>query len=135
MFDNPDGIRAAQKLTDAIASLDSEVFATIYADDAVIWHNTTNMVQTKAENVALLGKVFDLMSELEYRDITRLPTPEGFVQYHTLAGRFKDGTEAPGLRACIVATVKGGKIVKLNEWLDASHFQAVWDRLEASAAA
>lgn len=132
MFENPEGIAAAEALTQAIASLDKDVFAAIYDENAVIWHNTTNQTQTPAENAALLAGIFDLASEMYYRDIVRLPTPQGFVQHHTLTGRFKDGAPIPELRACIVATVRNGKIVELREWLDASHFQAVWDRLETA---
>jgi ketosteroid isomerase-like protein len=133
MFDNPEGIRAAENLSHAIASLDAAVFAEIYAENAVIWHNTTNQIQTKTQNAAFLGKIFDIVKELAYYDITRRATPDGFVQYHTVKGFFKDGTPLPDLHACIVAKVADGKIVELHEFLDASHFQAVWDKMaEAS---
>src|SRR3546814_6289373 len=50
MLDNAEGMRAAEELTRAISSLDEAVFASIYTDDAEIWHNNTNAIQTKTEN-------------------------------------------------------------------------------------
>lgn len=133
MVDNPQGIAAAEMLTRAISSLDRDTFADVYSDDARVWHNTTNAIQTKTENADLLGAIFELVSELYYHDIKRLPTPEGFVQRHTVKGSFKDGGPTPDLHACIVAKVADGKIVELNEYLDASQFQAVWDRLSGAS--
>lgn len=135
MSENPEGIRAAEELTQKISSLDEAVFGSIYTDDAVIWHGSTNVTQTKAENAGFLGKIFELVDSLYYVDIKRLPTPEGFVQYHGVTGVFKDGTPVPTLQACIVATVTDGKISRLNEWFDPAQFQTVWDRLAAAEAA
>lgn len=129
MQDNKEGLAAAEKLTCAIASLNPDVFAEIYADDAVIWHGATGQAQTKEENVAFLDLIFALVSDMGYKDITRLSTPEGFVQHHRLTGTFKDGTPIPGLNACIVARVENGQITDLREFFDPAQFKEVWDRL------
>ena len=134
MSEHPEGIKTAEELTRVISSLDEDVFATIYTDDAVIWHGSTNATQTKAENAAFLGSIFKLVDSLYYENIKRLPTPEGFVQYHAVTGVFKDGTPVPPLQACIVATVTNGKISRLNEFFDPAQFQELWDRLAASQA-
>jgi hypothetical protein len=131
MLENTEGLRCAEELTRAISSLDEETFASIYTEDAEIWHNSTNAIQSKAENAALLGAIFEIVDSLYYADIKRLPTPEGFVQHHVVKGVFKDGTPVPDLHACIVAQVTGGKISRLNEFLDPAQFQQVWDRLGA----
>ena len=129
MFENLEGMKGAEDLTRALSSLDRDVFASIYADDAEIWHNSTNAIQTKAENVALMASIFAIVDSLYYANIDRLPTPEGFVQRHVVRGTFKDGTPVPDLHACIVARVTGGKISRLNEYIDPAQFQAVWDKL------
>src|SRR3546814_19466824 len=121
--------------TRAISSLDEAVFASIYTDDAEIWHNNTNAIQTKTENAALLGEIFAIVDSLYYADIKRLPTSEGFVQHHVVRGVFKDGTPVPELHACIVARVTNGKISRLNEFMDPAQFQEVWDRLPDSGLA
>lgn len=129
MLTNDEGMRCAEELTRAISSLDEATFANIYTEDAQIWHNSTNAIQNKAENAALLGAIFAHVDSLYYADIKRLPTPEGFVQHHVVRGMFKDGTPVPDLHACIVARVTNGKISRLNEFLDPQQFQQVWDRL------
>jgi ketosteroid isomerase-like protein len=129
MVANPEGIKSAEELTRAISSLDEDIFASIYTDDAEIWHNITNAIQTKSENAALLGSIFALVDSLYYDNVVRHPTPEGFVQHHVVRGVFKDGTPVPDLQACIVARVTNGKISRLNEFIDAAQFQPVWDRL------
>jgi ketosteroid isomerase-like protein len=134
MSENQEGIESAEHLTRAISSLDADVFGEVYSEDAEIWHGSTNVVQTKAENVGFLGAIFKLVDSLYYENIKRLPTPEGFVQHHAVTGVFKDGTPIPPLQACIVASVKNGKITRLNEFFDPAQFQAVWDRLAAAEA-
>ena len=126
---NGEGMAAAESLTRAIASRDRDAFDRIYDDDVVVWHNFSNRTQTKAQNVDLLAKIFSVSSALEYQNITRLPTPEGFVQYHDLTGTFTDGEPIPPVRACIVATVQGGRIRRLNEWLDSAQFGEIWKRI------
>src|SRR3546814_15540491 len=97
----------------------------IYTDDAEIWHNNTNAIQTKTENAALLGEIFAIVDSLYYADIKRLPTSEGFVQHHVVRGVFKDGTPVPELHACIVARVTNGKISRLNEFMVPAQFQEI----------
>src|SRR3546814_18415533 len=80
MLDNAEGMRAAEELTRAISSLDEAVFASIYTDDAEIWHNNTNAIQTKTENAALIGEIFAIVDSLYYADIKRIPPYEGFEQ-------------------------------------------------------
>lgn len=129
MVENPEGMKGAEGLTHAISSLDPDIFASIYADDAQIWHNSTNVIQSKAENVALLAAIFAIVDSLYYADIDRRPTPDGFVQRHVVRGVFKDGTPVPDLHACVVARVIDGKISQLNEYMDPAQFQMVWARL------
>src|SRR3546814_20379357 len=109
MLDNAEGMRAAEELTRAISSLDEAVFASIYTDDAEIWHNNTNAIQTKTENAALLGEIFAIVDSLYYADIKRLPTSEGFVQHHVVRGVFTDGKTVPEIHAYIDERVTNGK--------------------------
>ena len=124
-----ESLRVAQQLTLAFAQRSAEGFEKLYADDAVIWHASTNQTQTKQENVGLLRGVFALMSKAGYENVTCLPTAEGFVQHHVVSGTFTDGTKVPGLNACLVVTVKDGKITYLREWFDPVQFQEVWKRM------
>src|SRR3546814_1314596 len=84
MLDNAEGMRAAEELTRAISSLDEAVFASIYTDDAEIWHNNTNAIQTKTENAALLGEIFAIVDSLYYADIKRLRSEEHTTELKSL---------------------------------------------------
>ncbi|MHA3791206.1 nuclear transport factor 2 family protein [Sphingomonas sp. YL-JM2C] len=130
MLSHSVSLLVAQRLTDAIASRDRDRFAEIYRDDTVVWHNFSNRTQTASENIDLLTRIFAVTRELGYRDITRLLTPEGFVQHHSLAGIFADGTPMAPIHSCIVATVRDGRILRLNEWLDSRQFGELWQRIK-----
>jgi ketosteroid isomerase-like protein len=129
MFDNKNALNVAERFTKALASQDTRALKDLYADDVVIWHNTTNANQSKEENISLMKNIFDLLSEFGYHDITRLPTPEGFVQYHKVQLIFKDGTPVGDAYACMVVTVKNDKITAIHEFLDASQQKKLWERL------
>lgn len=129
MPSHDESLAVAEKLTQAFSSLNADRFNELYADDAVIWHASTNQVQTKAENVGLLRGVFALMRKAGYEEIKRIPTPDGFVQYHVIRGTFTDGQPVPELHACMVIDVRDGKITRLREWFDAAQFGEVWKRM------
>ena len=122
-------LKVAAELTRAFANRDADGFEKLYADNATIWHAATNQTQSKSENVGLLRGVFALMSKAGYEEITCLPTPEGFVQHHAVRGIFKDGQPVPTLYACLVVTVRDGKIIHLREWFDPAQFAEVWKRM------
>ncbi len=129
MVANLNALNVADRFTKILASRDAQALNDIYSDDVVIWHNTTNANQSKEENISLMKNIFTLLSEFGYHDITRLPTPEGFVQYHTAKLIFKDGTPVGDAYACIVVTVKNDRISELHEFLDASQQKKLWERL------
>lgn len=129
MSKNINALNIAERFTQILASRDAHALQDIYADDVVIWHNTTNTNQSKDENISLMKDIFDLLSEFGYHDITRLPTAEGFVQYHTVKLIFKDGTPVGDAYVCMVVTVKNDKISALHEFLDASQQKKLWDKL------
>ena len=57
------------------------------------------------------------LSGMEYGDIHRQPTPTGYVQQHILRGTAPDGTKLE-MPACLVVTIKGERITRLDEYLD-----------------
>ncbi len=64
------------------------------------------------------------IAELRYEEVRRHATPTGFVQQHVLRGRAPNGTplEVP---ACIVCAVAGGRITRLDEYLDSAQLEAL----------
>jgi ketosteroid isomerase-like protein len=51
--------------------------------------------------------------------VTRQPTPSGFVEQHVLRGTAPRGGQLSVL-ACLVVTVVGDRIVRIDEYLDSA---------------
>ena len=127
--------KAMDALGKAISDRDADQIADLWADDIVVWHGATGVGQSKQENVGLLAGVFAVTSELQYTDIVRHEFEGGLVQQHKLTGKFDDGSPTPSLAACLVVLVNDeGKFTRIDEYFDASHFAAVFERLEALSA-
>ena len=114
----------AERFFAAIPKGDLETVRAIYAPDAVIWHNNDGLSQNVEQNLAVLGWVVKNISGLRYEDVRRFPTPNGFVQQHVLRGSAPNGTKLE-IPACIVCAVAGGRITRLDEYLDSAHIKAL----------
>ena len=91
-----------------------------YAPDAVVWHNYDGVAQTVDENLRVLRWLVRHVTDLRYEEVRRLRTPEGFVQQHVLRAKALDGSEVT-IPACLIGTVRDGRIVRLEEYIDSAH--------------
>lgn len=121
----------ADALGKAIEDRDVDQVRALYADDIVVWHGSTNVEQSKDENVGLLADVFAVTSQLGYRGIVRHDIENGVVQQHRLVGKFADGAPMPDLLACLIIQTAGGKIVRIDEYFDSAAFGPLGERLQA----
>jgi ketosteroid isomerase-like protein len=121
----------ADALGKAIKDRDVDQIRALYAEDIVVWHGSTGVGQSKDENANLLGNVFAVTSELEYRDIVRHDIENGVVQQHKLTGKFDNGKPTPELLACLIIKTANGKITRIDEYFDSPAFAEMWERLEA----
>jgi ketosteroid isomerase-like protein len=120
-----ESLEVADRLFKAIERGDVDAIRNIYSPDAQIWHNTDGAVQSVDENLAVLAWVVKHIGEIAYTDVRRAPTPTGFVQQHVLRGRMKSSGREIALPACIVCTVSGGRITRLDEYLDSAQTAAL----------
>jgi ketosteroid isomerase-like protein len=118
-------LETAERLFKAIERGEVATIREIYAPTAKIWHNNDGATQTVEQNLAVLGWVVANISEIAYTEIRRQPTPTGFVQQHVMRGRLKSSGKEFSLPACIVCTVEGGRITRLDEYLDSAHTAAL----------
>ena len=116
---NEPAMQTADRLFRAIEDGDVDAIRNIYTPETKIWHNHDGIAQRVDQNLAVLKWVISNVKNVKYTEVRRQPTPTGFVQQHVLRGRFKDKDVA--LPACIVATVEGGRITRLDEYLDSAH--------------
>lgn len=122
-------VLAADALGAAISARSVDQLRDLYADNIVVWHGSTGIGQSKDENIGLLSKVFMLTSELQYENIRRHSFGDGIVQQHRLTGMFADGRSLPSLEACLVILVDSGRITRIDEYFDGSHFSPVWEAI------
>jgi ketosteroid isomerase-like protein len=120
-----ESMEVAERLFSAIERGDVYAIRNIYAPGAKIWHNTDGVEQTADQNLAVLGWVASNIGELSYTDVRRSPTTTGFVQQHVMRGRMKSSGREFALPACIVCTVTGGRITRLDEYLDSAQTAAL----------
>ena len=112
-----DFLALAERFVSAIERADVAVIRECYAPDARIWHNFDNIEQTVDQNLATLGWMVKRMPERKYVVLRREALSDGFMQQHILAGTTRNG-EAVSLPACIICRVAGGRITRLDEYLD-----------------
>jgi ketosteroid isomerase-like protein len=119
-----ESLEVAEKLFAAIPRGDLEAVRALYAPGAEIWHNHDGVTQDPAANLRVLTWVVQNVSGLRYEDVRRQSTPTGFVQQHVLRGTAPNGKllEIP---ACIVCRVEGGRITRLDEYLDSAQLSAL----------
>lgn len=114
-----DHLAVADRLFAAITAADVDAVRAVYAPDAQIWHNTDGVTQSAEENLVVLRWVTSHVKQLRYEDVRRAATPDGFVQQHVLRGTV--GDVAIEIPACIVATIRAGRITRLDEYIDSAH--------------
>ncbi|HTT98517.1 MAG TPA: nuclear transport factor 2 family protein [Rhizomicrobium sp.] len=110
----------ADRVMQAIENNDTETIRACYAPDACIWHNFDGEEQTVDENLRTLGWVDKRLKNRKYEIISRRVFDGGYLQEHILTGTLADGA-AFSMPACLVITVRDGRITRLAEYLDSAH--------------
>jgi len=119
----------AEKFFRAIEAGDIETVAGCYADDVRIWHNYTDVVSTKQENIEVLRGFIARSASRSYEERDLQTFPGGFVQQHRLVARAPDGYVLE-LPACLVCEVENGRIVSLREYFDPAALPEWFERTE-----
>jgi uncharacterized protein len=117
-----EALALAERFVRAIESADEAAIKAIYAPDARIWHNFDNKEQTVEENLRVLRWMTRTLTSRHYRVLRREAFPGGFMQQHVLEGLLPDGQRFE-LAACLVCSVRNGRIVRLDEYLDSAATQ------------
>lgn len=91
----------------------------IFAPGAGVWHNTDNSLTDIPTTIENLKKIRGSADLFRYEDIRRLPTPDGFVQQHTLVIKMADGRVINDM-CCCICTVKDGRITHMEAYHDSA---------------
>jgi ketosteroid isomerase-like protein len=122
-----DALAVADRLFAAIEAGDVDAVRGLYDPAVEVWHNTDRAGQGREANLATLDWVVRNLKGLRYTDVRRSATDDGFVQRHVLVATNRAGrrVEVP---ACIVATVREGRITRLDEYLDSAAVTAMMEK-------
>ena len=115
-----DVLALAERFFAAVARGDIAGVREIYATDAEIWHNYDGSTQDVEQNLRVLAAATSNIRGFRYEEVRRQRTDHGFVQQHVLRGNLPGGG-ALDVPACIVCTVKDGRITRLEEYFDSAH--------------
>lgn len=120
------------RLFDAIETGDLATVEECFAPDMAMWFNVTNGTSTLEETLAALANGYEIQRRRTYNDRKISTFGDGFVAQYTLNVVLNDGARAT-LSACVVGQVQGGRIARLDEYLDSSHFRTTGGRARAGA--
>ncbi len=95
-----------------------------YASDALFWSNLTGQIKGVEEQFAQVAAMRGKASNIQYVDIRVTPFADGFVQQHRAIGDLPNGS-ALNVHACFICTMRDGKIVRREEYLDSGQLAAV----------
>jgi ketosteroid isomerase-like protein len=119
-----DVLSLADRLITAITAGDIETVRSLYAPDAVVWHNHDNATQTVEENLRTLAWISQNLTDLRYEEIQRQATDTGFVEQHVLRAITPNGGQLE-VRACLIGTVQDGRVTRIDEYLDSAALAAL----------
>lgn len=110
-------LELARKLTEAFDKKELNALLGLWSEDCVIWHNFDNVEQNKHQSLSSLETVFAAFEYMRFTNIRCVATEFGFLQRHLLVGKHVGGLtfETP---ACLIATVRGDQICRVEEYLD-----------------
>jgi ketosteroid isomerase-like protein len=110
----------AKRFFDSVEQGDIDALVDCYAPNAEIWHNTDELIQGPQDNKKTLSGMVTRIVDRLYDDRRVEVFDGGFLQQHVLRGtRVQDGVRVH-LPACVVCTVKDGKITRLDEYFDSA---------------
>jgi uncharacterized protein len=129
-------IDLAERFFRAIEQGDMQTVRDIYAPDVVVWHNydaldERHRGQNREESLAVIAGIPARIRGARYDVWHRETTETGFVQQHVLRGTMPNGEEFV-LPACIVASIRDDRIVRLDEYFDPAIRAHLWAVLRAA---
>ena len=112
-------MQAGERLFWTVEHGDLEELRNIFAEGAMVWHNTDEKLTDVETSISNLRKIRTTATEFRYVDIEREPTPSGFVQRHTLIVGMPDGRRIRDL-CCCLCKVEAGRITRMDAYHDSA---------------
>lgn len=126
-------LAAGERLFHTVEYGDLAELRDIFADGAMVWHNTDEKLTDVETTIRNLEKIRGSAAVFHYTDITREPTPRGFVQQHTLIVEMPDGRHMRDL-ACCICRVEDGRIARMDAYHDSAVVSGMAHKRDPAAA-
>lgn len=107
----------ADRMAELIQTRDISRFSVVYHDEAEIWHNFDDEVQSKAQNLQLLEAVFSSFKAVRYTSGRITFTDDGFVKQHNLECVTPED-DLISMPTCQVIRVEDDQVRNMAEYLD-----------------
>lgn len=108
----------------AIEAGDEAAIRQVYRDDIEIWHNFTNKVISKDENIEMLMDLGRNGIKIRYTFDEQIVVGNRGVRRHQVEATVAGG-ERVVLRVVMFATVENGQITRLDEYVDSKELDAL----------
>lgn len=108
----------------AFAGGDVAAIQSLYAPDAVIWHNNDGVEQTREHSLFMLGWLAEHTASRSYQEVRRFFDDGRLIEQHTVVMETAAGVTIR-CPACLVVEVHDGLIARIDEYIDAAPFAAL----------
>lgn len=108
-----------ERFAAALAAGDIAALDAMFTRDFEVWYNFSDETLGREQALKFFASYFTAV-QVRFRDVRRLPTPDGWVQQHRVDARGADGLRIENLPAIIVFTLRDGKIARIEEYLDSA---------------
>ena len=122
----------AESFFAASAAGDAAAMAALCSEDIAVRQNGGPTLGLAALT-GLARAVKRVAPDFRYENPVRADTGLGFVEEHDVCGTLANGT-AFRVAVCVVATVAGGRITSMHEYLDTAEAKPLLDALSAPRA-
>jgi ketosteroid isomerase-like protein len=112
-------VRLAQQLTQRILAGDVDGVAALYHDELSAWRSHDKRTLARKQALRVVEILARSLRDLRYEDVRIQPTPVGFVQQHVMRCSAPGG-EPVEAHVCLVATVRDGRIYRVEEYMDSA---------------
>lgn len=122
---NHDIDQIADRLTRAVSTFDAELQKEVLSPDFSVWHNTDNETLDLEGAMTFLQNIGTKVTDVQYTDVRRVATDEGYVQEATILATTKSGKDTRNSTCIVVKLDDDGRVVSVREYQDSATFNVV----------
>jgi ketosteroid isomerase-like protein len=122
--DATSGHAAAEHFFTALVDGDAAALAAVCAPGSTLWNNLTAQDRSLEASIPALAALRAKVPDLGLEAVRRRGVTGGFVEQHVLTGTTPDG-EPIRVVGRMIGTVAGGRITRLEEYIDGAQAAAL----------